>query len=86
MWQSHADSDDRNFVKPAPAKTQTIYIVSEPAVMLAARVIAAFATSSVGSADLETLLKRLLPNVLAPEPTTSAGVAGQNVSGQYVSL
>ena len=70
--ESHADSDDRNFVKPAPAKTRSVYMVSEPAVMLAARVVAAVATPSVGSADLETLLKWLLPNVLAPAPTTTA--------------
>ena len=50
--------------------TGSVYVVSEPAVMPADRVVAAVATPSVGLADLETLLKRLLPNVptLSPPP------------------
>ena len=43
-------------------------MVSEPAAMLVDRLVAAVATPLVGLADLETLLKRLLPNVLAPAP------------------
>ena len=48
-------------MKPAPARIQSVYTVSEPAVMPVDRVVVAIATPSVGLADLETLLKRLLP-------------------------
>ena len=68
MWESHADADDRIFVKPAPEKTRSVYTVSEPAVMPADRVVADVATPSLGLADLEMLLRRLLPSVPAPLP------------------
>ena len=47
VWESHADADDLNFVKPAPERTRSVYMVSEPAAMPAGWVVAAIATGSV---------------------------------------
>ena len=53
---------------PAPARTRPVDTVSVPVVMPVDLVVAAVVTPLVGLADLETLLKRLLPNMLAPAP------------------
>ena len=67
MWESHADAD-RSFVTPAPERTQSVYTVSEPAVMPADQVVAFVVTPAVGLADM--LLKQLLSSVpaMAPPP------------------
>ena len=33
VWESHTDADNCGYVKPAPERTWSVYIVSEPAVM-----------------------------------------------------
>ena len=42
--ESNADADDRSFVKPAPERTRSVYMVSELAVMPTDRVVVAVAT------------------------------------------
>ena len=82
VWESHADADDQSFVKAAPARTRSVYTVSEPAVMRAERVVAAVATPSVGLADLEMLLNRLLARMPA-FVVTGTGVAASACNHGY---
>ena len=62
VWESPADADDRCHVKLTLEGNRSVYSVSDPAVMPADRVVAAIATPSVGLADLETLLKKVILN------------------------
>ena len=65
MWESHSDTDDRRVVKPTPEKARPVYAVSKPTLMPTEQVIAAVTGPSVGLADLEAMLKHLLPAVSA---------------------
>ena len=58
VWQSHADTNHWRVVKPMSEKAQPVYAVS----------------LSVGLADLEAMLKRLLPDMpaQAPPPLSAA--------------
>ena len=68
MWESHADTDHWRVVKPAPDRARPVYAVSEPTLVSTEQVIAAVISPSVGLADLEAMLKRLLTDVLAQAP------------------
>ena len=57
-------------VKPMPEKAWPVYAVSEPTLLPMEQVIAAVTGPSVGLADLEAMLKRLLPAVPAQAPPT----------------
>ena len=75
VWESHADTDDRSVVKPTPERAQPVYEVSEPTRRRTEQVVAAVTGPSVGLADLETMLKCLLPAVPAQAqapPSSSA--------------
>ena len=60
VWDSHADTDDRTSERVWP-----VYVVIEPALGSMEQVIAAITGPSVELADLEAMLKRLLPAVPA---------------------
>ena len=68
VWESHADTDNRRVVKPTLERVQPVYVVSEPTLGLTEQVVAAVTGPSVGLADLETMLKHLLPAVPAQAP------------------
>ena len=68
LWESHADTDDQRVVKPMLERAQPVYAVSEPTLGPTEQVITAVSRTSVGLADLETMLKRLLPAVPAQAP------------------
>ena len=64
VWESHADTEDRG-VKPIPERAQP---VSESMLGPTEQVVAAVTGPLVGLADLETMLKCLLPAVPAQAP------------------
>ena len=68
VWESHADTEDRGVVKPMPERAQPMYAVSEPMLGPTEQVVAAVTGPLVGLADLETMLKCLLPAVPAQAP------------------
>ena len=63
VWESHTDTDARRVAKPMPEKTQSVWVVSEPTFVPTKPVITAITCPSVRLANLETMLKRLLPSV-----------------------
>ena len=65
---SHADTDNWRVVKPMPGKARLVYAVSEPTIVPTKQVVAAVTGPSVGLANLEAMLKRLLPDVPAQAP------------------
>ena len=68
VWESHADTDDWRVVKPTLERVQPVYAVSEPMLGPTEQIVAAITGPSVGLADLETMLRRLLPAILAQTP------------------
>ena len=68
MWESHADADDRRVVKPTPERAQPVYAVSELTLGPTEPVVAAVTGPTVGLANFETMLKLLLPAILAQAP------------------
>ena len=65
MWESHADTNDWRVAKPPPEKARPVHVVSEPTFVLTEQVVATVTGPSVGLADLEAMLKCVLPTVPA---------------------
>ena len=68
VLETHADTNDQRVVKPTLERAQPVYAVSEPRLGLTEQIIAAITGPSVRLADLETMLKRLLPAIPAQAP------------------
>ena len=68
VWESHADTDDQRVVKLTLKRAKPVYAVSEPTLGPMEQVVAAFTGPSVGLTNLETMLKHLLPAILAQAP------------------
>ena len=64
VWESHANTDARRNVKPAPERARPVYTVNEPA----DQAVGAVAAPPVGLGDLEALLRCLLPTAPVQTP------------------
>ena len=64
VWESHANTDARRNVKPAPERARPVYTVNEPA----DQAVVAVAAPPVGLGDLEALLICLLPTAPVQTP------------------
>ena len=79
VWESHADTGARRIVQPGQERTLPVYTMDEPGFGLDDRMVSAVTISPVVPDHLETLLRWLLPAVLAGGVTvgvTSPAVAG----------
>ena len=66
VWESHADADYRRVIKSTLERAQPVYVVSEPTPEpTPGPTVADITGPSVCLADLETMLRRLLPAVPA---------------------
>ena len=63
MWESHANTDAQRIVKPTPERARPVYMVNEPARVLADQVVPAVTMPSVRLGDFEALLRHLLPTM-----------------------
>ena len=70
-------------MKLTPERARLVYAVSEPALGPTEQVVAAVTGPSVGLADLEVMLKRLLPAVPIPTPPTPLGPAHRTPRTPY---
>ena len=66
VWESHADTEARRFSKPGPERALPIYVVDELGCGLDDRMVAAVTIPPAVPDQLETLLRRLLPNKEVP--------------------
>ena len=76
VWESHADSDARRFSKPGPDT------VNESGCRTDDQIMAAVTTSQTAAHQLETLLRRLLPDPVVPSPPPSAFKFGAVVTAK----